>query len=76
MVFALWGVVMSAVYMLRAYRAIFLGEPARDMLTWTDPVKSLRWPVILLLAGLLIAGFAPGVFLAYVRPSIEAILPK
>jgi NADH-quinone oxidoreductase subunit M len=75
-VFALWGVVISAVYMLRAFRAIFLGEPGKDAASWADPAKCLRWPVILLLAGLLIAGFAPGVFLAYVKPSIEAILPK
>jgi len=76
MVFALWGVVISAVYMLRAYRAIFLGEPGSSVAGWVDPVKSLRWPVILLLATLLLAGFAPRVFLAYVQPSIEALLPK
>jgi NADH-quinone oxidoreductase subunit M len=75
-VFALWGVVISAVYMLRAYRAIFLGEPGKEMADWTDPVKFLRWPVVLLLAVLLIAGFAPQAFLAYVKPSIEALLPK
>ena len=75
-VFALWGVVISAVYMLRAYRAIFLGVPGKDSADFVDPVKSLRWPVILLLALLLVAGFAPGVFLAYVQPSIQALLPK
>jgi len=75
-VFALWGVVISAVYMLRAYRAIFLGAPGKDAAEWADPVKSLRWPVILLLALLLIAGFAPGAFLAYLQPSIQALLPK
>jgi NADH-quinone oxidoreductase subunit M len=74
-VFALWGVVISAVYMLRAYRAIFMGEPGKDAV-WIDPVKSMRWPVILLLAALLLAGFAPGHFLSYVRPSVEALLPK
>jgi NADH-quinone oxidoreductase subunit M len=75
-IFALWGVVISAVYMLRAYRAIFLGEPGKDAVAWVDPIKSLRWPVILLLAVLLLAGFAPGAFLAYVQPSIQALLPK
>jgi NADH-quinone oxidoreductase subunit M len=75
-VFALWGVVISAVYMLRAYRAIFMGEAGKDAAAWIDPVSSLRWPVILLLAALLVAGFAPGVFFSYVRPSVEALLPK
>lgn len=75
-IFALWGVVISAVYMLRAYRAIFMGEPGKDALTWTDPVKSLRWPVVLLLAVLVIGGFAPRVFLSYVQPSVQALLPK
>lgn len=74
-VFALWGVVISAVYMLRAFRAIFMGEPAVDA-PWADPAKSLRWPVILLLALLLLAGFAPNSFFAYVQPSIQALLPK
>jgi len=75
-VFALWGVVMSAVYMLRAYRAIFWGAPGKDAETWIDPAKSLRWPIVLLLAALVIAGFAPGAFYSYVRPSVEALLPK
>jgi NADH-quinone oxidoreductase subunit M len=75
-VFALWGVVISAVYMLRAYRAIFMGEPGKDAATWADPVKSLRWPVVLLLAMLVIGGFAPRVFLSYVQPSVQALLPK
>jgi NADH-quinone oxidoreductase subunit M len=73
---ALWGVVISAVYMLRAYRAIFMGEPGRDTAAWIDPLKALRWPVVLLLAALIVAGFAPGKFLRYVQPGIEAILPK
>lgn len=75
-ILALWGVVISAVYMLRAFRAIFLGEPGKEAATWSDPSKLLRWPVVLLLAVLLIAGFAPSVILAYVQPSIEALLPK
>jgi len=75
-IFGLWGVVISAVYMLRAYRAIFFGEPGKEVAAWTDPLKALRWPVILLLAALLIGGFAPRVLLGFVQPSVEALLPK
>jgi NADH-quinone oxidoreductase subunit M len=75
-IFALWGVVISAVYMLRAYRAIFMGEPARDTTDWTDVAKPARWPVTLLLAVLLLAGFAPKIFLSYVQPSVQALLVK
>ena len=74
--FALWGVVISSVYMLRAYRAIFFGEPGKEAAAWADPLKALRWPVILLLAALLVGGFAPRVLLAFVQPSVEALLPK
>lgn len=73
-VFALWGVVISAVYMLRAYRAIFMGKPEQDVAAWPDPFKALRWPVILLLATLLIAGFAPGKFLSFVQPGFDTVL--
>ncbi len=75
-VFALWGVVISAVYMLRAYRAIFMGEPARADSGWLDPVMHLRIPVVLLLAPLLIAGFFPNVFLSYLKPTVDALLAR
>lgn len=73
-VFALWGVVISAVYMLRAYRRIFMGEPDKALAGWGDPIVSARWPIILLLAALLLAGFAPNYFLSYLRPALEALL--
>jgi NADH-quinone oxidoreductase subunit M len=72
----LWGVVISAVYMLRAYRAIFMGEAAREPLGWIDPIRSKRWPVVVLLAVLLVAGFMPQFFFSYLQPSIQALLPK
>jgi NADH-quinone oxidoreductase subunit M len=74
--FALWGVVISAVYMLRAYRAIFLGSAKPESASWTDPAPLMRLPVILLVVALLIAGFCPGAVLNYVKPSIQALLPK
>ena len=44
MVFALWGVVISAVYMLRAYRAIFLGEPGKDAADVDRPGEASAGP--------------------------------
>ncbi len=72
----LWGVVISAVYMLRAYKAIFMGEPSKAVATWTDVVGAARVPVLLLIAALMIAGFAPKTVLAFVKPSVEALVPK
>ena len=56
-VFALWGVVISAVYMLRAYRSIFQGELVPNR-TLTDPPLLQRIPIVLLIAVLLVVGFS------------------
>jgi NADH-quinone oxidoreductase subunit M len=74
--FALWGVVISAVYMLRAYRAIFMGPVNAATASWTDPVMKLRPAFVLLVGLLLIAGFFPGSFLGYLKPSVEAVLAR
>ncbi len=71
---ALWGVVISAVYMLRAYRAVFLGPLAKGTTAWTDLKGAMRWPLIILLATLLLAGFEPNYFLSFLKPTIEALL--
>lgn len=71
---ALWGVVISAVYMLRAYRRVFLGEAQKSVIGWADVTRAARWPVMLLIAVLLISGFAPNYFLSFIRPTIEALL--
>ena len=67
---ALWGVVMSAVYMLRAYRRVFLGGSQSTSiagetapvhaLTLTDPIGQQRWALILLLLALIAVGVRPG----------------
>jgi NADH-quinone oxidoreductase subunit M len=73
---ALWGVVISAVYMLRAYRQIFQGEPMANTESTIDPAPSIRWPVILLLAALMIGGIWPNSFLTFIQPSVEALIAK
>lgn len=91
---ALWGVVISAVYMLRAYRRTFQGEaPGRETIATTTPAAEAserrapvavghgadvamfrRWPLVLLLATLMIVGFAPQHLLDKVSPGLSATL--
>jgi NADH-quinone oxidoreductase subunit M len=56
---ALWGVVISAVYMLRAYRCTFFGNSAKSELVITDIRSSFRVPIALLVAVSLLLGFFP-----------------
>ncbi len=56
---ALWGVVISAVYMLRAYRRTFFGNSAKSELVITDIRSSFRVPIALLVAVSLLLGFFP-----------------
>ncbi len=72
---AVWGVVISAVYGLRAYRNLFMGplpdstkEKELADLSLTD-----RIPLIMLIIVLLVIGFAPGLLIKYLIPTIENI---
>ena len=75
-VLALWGVVISAVYLLRAYRAIFMGavNPGRLRDSKQNPGLSrrLRAPIILLVAVTLIVGCFPNSILRVLRPTFSA----
>jgi NADH-quinone oxidoreductase subunit M len=75
-VLALWGVVISAVYMLRAYRAIFMGEGSPERFRgWNqlpDLSRALRWPTILLVAVTLVIGCYPNSILRVLRPTFSA----
>ena len=70
-IFGLWGVVMSAVYMLRAYRRLFFGEAATGLFT-TDPVFAQRVPFIVLAAVLLAVGCQPSILLNLIQTAIGA----
>ncbi len=61
---ALWGVVISAVYMLRAYRHIFMGDAGAAIASSRDIKLLQRWPILLLAAALLVIGFYPNLFLS------------
>lgn len=58
-ILGLWGVVMSAVYMLRAYRNLFFGKAAAGHFM-SDPIIEQRLPLLLLAAVLLVVGCCPG----------------
>jgi NADH-quinone oxidoreductase subunit M len=73
-VLGLWGVVISAVYMLRAYRKAFMGtlpERFRDWSNLVDLRRSLRVPVTLLVGALLWFGFFPQSFVRIVAPAFR-----
>src|SRR5437867_4970507 len=70
-VLALWGVVISTVYMLRAYRKTFMGTTGEQWKQLVDLRASLRVPVTLLVGGLLCYGFFPQSFVRMVAPVFQ-----
>jgi NADH-quinone oxidoreductase subunit M len=63
---ALWGVVMSAVYTLRAYRKLFFGNAASGLFM-SDPASSQRLPFVLLAAVLLVVGCCPSLLIGLLQ---------
>jgi len=63
-ILAVWGIVISAVYMLRAYRHIFQGESPVAM-RGIDIKPGWMLPSTLLVAALLIVGLVPNTLLQY-----------
>ena len=70
-VLALWGVVISAVYMLRAYRAAFMGATPERWAGLPDLGGKLRLPIAMLVAALLWIGFFPQTFVRVLTPTFE-----
>jgi NADH-quinone oxidoreductase subunit M len=70
-VLGLWGVVISAVYMLRAYRATFMGSMGESLSTVTDLRRGLRIPIGLLVAITIWFGFFPQTFVRLVTPTFK-----
>jgi NADH-quinone oxidoreductase subunit M len=70
--FALWGVVMSAVYMLRAYRRIFFGRTGSAKVA--DLPFGLRLPIALLVISSLFFGFFPQTVVRTVVPAFKNYL--
>ncbi|MAB60621.1 MAG: hypothetical protein CMO46_08800 [Verrucomicrobiales bacterium] len=62
-ILAIWGVVISAVYMLRAYRGVFQGESDRS-LTLVRKDSLPKSPIVILIIILMITGFFPNIILS------------
>lgn len=75
-VLAVWGaLVTGAVYMLRAVRAVLHGPPAGGMANVADAAGAWRkTPYVLLLAALILFGFAPGLLTGRIAPDAERIV--
>jgi NADH-quinone oxidoreductase subunit M len=70
-VLALWGVVISTVYMLRAYRSTFMGTMNERWGKLVDLSADLRIPAALLIAGLIWFGFFPQTLVRMVTPTFR-----
>jgi NADH-quinone oxidoreductase subunit M len=66
-ILAIWGVVISAVYMLRAYRRIFHGPMVGATAQAADLTLTERIPVLLLASALIAVGIAPNLILNLLR---------
>lgn len=67
---AVWGVVISAVYMLRAYRNVFMGEMPDRWKSVTDIHRVAKYAVVLLIFALLIVGFYPRILTQFLSPAL------
>ena len=73
-VLALWGIVISTVYMLRAYRKAFMGALDERWNRLVDLRPGLRVPVTLLVGALLCYGFFPQSFVRMIAPAFRTYL--
>ncbi len=74
-IIGLWGVVISAVYMLRAYRKIFMGDLVSRWAGINDIRPLYKFPLVLLIGALLVCGLYPQGFLHLVGPTLSHLLP-
>jgi len=79
-VLAVWGaLIIGAVYMLRAVRAVMHGPLANDRTYATNATDANAWrklPHLVLLASLLVFGFFPKLLTEKIKPVTEQIVNK
>lgn len=66
-ILSIWGVVISAVYMLRAYRRIFQGPSVKATGSAADITAADRIPALLLVVALFAVGLYPNLLLNLLR---------
>ena len=72
---AVWGIVISAVYVLRAVSSIFFGEIAAHLKETADITRwAQRWPYVLLALSLLVIGVYPQSLTVYIKPAVVSLL--
>ena len=71
---ALWGVVISAIYMLRAYRWTFFGSHVRVDDRISDLRPGFRFPIALLVAASILIGFFPQIAVQRITPTFRNYL--
>lgn len=74
-ILALWGVVLSSVYMTRAVRNIFFGEPG-PMIRDVQDLRGILecWPFALLALALAVIGFYPRILTDMIQPTLTLLL--
>ncbi|MDX6765567.1 MAG: NADH-quinone oxidoreductase subunit M [Candidatus Methylacidiphilales bacterium] len=70
----LFGLVISAIYMLRAVRHTFYGESSSAPDVLDIRATGRTWPYAVLAAALLALGIWPGLLIHNLQPSLEALL--
>src|SRR5207244_2212836 len=73
-VLALSGVVISTIYMLRAYRKTFMGTLSERWKEVVDLRFGLRFPIAVLIGALLCFGFFPQSFVQTITPVFQTYL--
>ena len=74
-VLAIWGaLIIGAIYMLRAVRAVMHGTAGANAENVTDANAWRKLPYVVLLASLLTFGFVPKLLTDKVKPDVEKIV--
>lgn len=73
-IIAIFGVVISAIYMLRAIRNIFHGQPVKSTESAGDLNREEKLPALILAAALLVVGLYPNLlFNLFNEPAVQVI---